>query len=122
MEPTRLKPEATYGLEGISSHAASCTMACWDAMDLRLRNKIAMVGGASKGLGFAVARALAAEGARVSLASRDGLPSGPRPSRSGGARVQGRSEAPRVSAPPTPLRGGLPPPSTASAAAVWFSP
>jgi len=40
-------------------------------MDLRLRNKIAMVGGASKGLGFAVARALAAEGARVSLASRD---------------------------------------------------
>ena len=40
-------------------------------MDLGLTNKIAMVGGASKGLGFAVARALAAEGARVSLASRD---------------------------------------------------
>jgi 3-oxoacyl-[acyl-carrier protein] reductase len=30
-----------------------------------------MVGGASKGLGFAVARALAAEGAHVSIASRD---------------------------------------------------
>jgi 3-oxoacyl-[acyl-carrier protein] reductase len=40
-------------------------------MDLGLTNKIAMVGGASKGLGFAVARALAAEGARVSIASRD---------------------------------------------------
>jgi len=31
-----------------------------------------MVGGASKGLGYAVARALAAEGAHVSIASRDG--------------------------------------------------
>ena len=40
-------------------------------MDLGLTNKIAMVGGASKGLGFAVARALALEGARVSIASRD---------------------------------------------------
>ena len=41
-------------------------------MDLGLKDKIAMVGGASKGLGYAVARALAGEGARVSLASRDG--------------------------------------------------
>jgi len=40
-------------------------------MDLGLKNKIAMVGGASKGLGFAVARALALEGAQVSIASRD---------------------------------------------------
>jgi 3-oxoacyl-[acyl-carrier protein] reductase len=40
-------------------------------MHLGLTNKVAMVGGASKGLGFAVARALAAEGARVSIASRD---------------------------------------------------
>lgn len=40
-------------------------------MDFGLKNKVAMVGGASKGLGFAVARALAAEGARVSIASRD---------------------------------------------------
>jgi len=40
-------------------------------MDLGLRDKIAMVGGASKGLGYAVARALAAEGAQVSIASRD---------------------------------------------------
>src|SRR5437899_2734555 len=40
-------------------------------MQLGLTGKIAMVGGASKGLGFAVARALALEGARVSIASRD---------------------------------------------------
>jgi len=40
-------------------------------MDLGLKNKVAMVGGASKGLGFAVARALALEGAQVSIASRD---------------------------------------------------
>ncbi|HEY2905635.1 MAG TPA: SDR family oxidoreductase [Vicinamibacterales bacterium] len=40
-------------------------------MDLGLKNKVAMVGGASKGLGYAVARALAAEGALVSIASRD---------------------------------------------------
>ncbi len=40
-------------------------------MDLKLTGKVAMVGGASKGLGFAVARALAAEGAKVSIASRD---------------------------------------------------
>ena len=39
-------------------------------MDLNLTNKIAMVGGASKGLGYAVARALAGEGARVSIAAR----------------------------------------------------
>jgi 3-oxoacyl-[acyl-carrier protein] reductase len=40
-------------------------------MDLGLRGKIAMVGGASKGLGFAVARALAGEGVHVCIASRD---------------------------------------------------
>ena len=40
-------------------------------MNLGLENKIAMVGGASKGLGLAVARALAAEGALVSIASRN---------------------------------------------------
>ena len=40
-------------------------------MDLGLRGKIAMVGGASKGLGFAVARALAGEGAQLSIAARD---------------------------------------------------
>ena len=40
-------------------------------MDLGLKGKVAMVAGASRGLGFAVARQLAAEGAHVSIASRD---------------------------------------------------
>jgi 3-oxoacyl-[acyl-carrier protein] reductase len=40
-------------------------------MDLHLRDKVALVAGASKGLGYGVARALAAEGARVSISSRD---------------------------------------------------
>jgi 3-oxoacyl-[acyl-carrier protein] reductase len=40
-------------------------------VNLGLEGKIAMVGGASKGLGLAVATALAAEGAHVSIASRN---------------------------------------------------
>lgn len=40
-------------------------------MDLGLNGKIAMVSGASKGLGYATAKALAAEGAIVSISSRD---------------------------------------------------
>lgn len=39
-------------------------------MDLALTGKVAMVAGASRGLGYAVAEALAAEGAHVSIASR----------------------------------------------------
>ena len=40
-------------------------------MDLGLKGKVAMVAGASRGLGFAVAQALAAEGAIVSISSRN---------------------------------------------------
>jgi 3-oxoacyl-[acyl-carrier protein] reductase len=40
-------------------------------MDLGLKGKVAMVAGASKGLGYAVARALAAEGVKVSVSSRN---------------------------------------------------
>ncbi len=40
-------------------------------MNLQLDGKVAMVAGASRGLGFAVAEALAREGAKVSIASRD---------------------------------------------------
>jgi len=38
-------------------------------MDLGLKGKVAMIGGASRGLGFAVAEALAREGALVSISS-----------------------------------------------------
>ena len=40
-------------------------------MELGLNGKVAMVAGASRGLGFAVANMLAREGARISIASRD---------------------------------------------------
>ena len=40
-------------------------------MDLGLKGKVAMVAGASRGLGFSVAHALAQEGALVSIVSRD---------------------------------------------------
>jgi 3-oxoacyl-[acyl-carrier protein] reductase len=39
-------------------------------MDLGIEGKVAMVAAASQGLGFAIAQALAAEGARVSMAAR----------------------------------------------------
>jgi 4-hydroxy-tetrahydrodipicolinate synthase len=42
-----------------------------DFVDLGLKGKVALVAGASRGLGFAVARELAAEGASVSISSRD---------------------------------------------------
>jgi len=40
-------------------------------MDLNLKNKVALIAGASKGLGYAVAYALAQDGATVSISSRD---------------------------------------------------
>jgi len=40
-------------------------------MDLNLKNKVALIAGASKGLGYAVAHALAQDGATVSISSRD---------------------------------------------------
>ncbi len=40
-------------------------------MELGLKGKVAMVAGASRGLGYAVARGLAAEGVAISMSSRD---------------------------------------------------
>lgn len=40
-------------------------------MELGLKEKVIMVAGGSKGLGFAIAKACAADGARVAIASRD---------------------------------------------------
>src|SRR5205085_4490585 len=40
-------------------------------METGLNGKVALVAGASKGLGYAVAHALAADGATVSISSRD---------------------------------------------------
>lgn len=39
-------------------------------MDLKLNDKIAIVGGASQGIGFGIARALAAEGVKLALSAR----------------------------------------------------
>jgi 3-oxoacyl-[acyl-carrier protein] reductase len=56
-------------------------------MNLGLEGKVAMVAGASRGLGYAVAEALAREGARVSIASRDERAITAAASRIGGAEV-----------------------------------
>ena len=40
-------------------------------MDLGLQGRVALVTGASKGLGFAIARTLAEEGVKVAITSRD---------------------------------------------------
>ncbi|MFH1090372.1 MAG: SDR family NAD(P)-dependent oxidoreductase [Pseudomonadota bacterium] len=39
-------------------------------MDLGLNGKVALVGGASRGLGYAIARSLSREGARVIITAR----------------------------------------------------
>jgi 3-oxoacyl-[acyl-carrier protein] reductase len=41
-----------------------------DRVDLSLNGKVALVGGASQGIGYAIARLLAAEGARVAMVAR----------------------------------------------------
>jgi 3-oxoacyl-[acyl-carrier protein] reductase len=67
-------------------------------MDLRLENKVALIAGASKGLGYAVARALAGEGAIVSISSRD-----PAAIKDAGARIE-RETGAKVLAVPVDVR------------------
>jgi 3-oxoacyl-[acyl-carrier protein] reductase len=55
-------------------------------MNLGLNGKVAMIGGGSRGLGLAVARALAGEGAQVSIASRN-----PDAIKAAGGRIQQES-------------------------------
>jgi len=67
-------------------------------MDLKLKGKVALVAGASKGLGYAVAHALAAEGAHVSISSRDETAI-----RAAGSRIEQETGA-RVLATPVDVR------------------
>ena len=43
-------------------------------MDLSLKGRVALVGGASQGIGHAIASLLAAEGAHVAMVARKGEP------------------------------------------------
>ena len=54
-------------------HSLLSAKRCLDSLSMRLglESKRAAVGGASRGLGFAIARALAVEGCRVAVASRN---------------------------------------------------
>lgn len=58
-------------------------------MDLKLRGKVAAVTGASRGLGFAIARSLAQEGAKLAICARDagGLEAAAESLRQTGAQV-----------------------------------
>src|SRR5262249_7501192 len=53
----------------ISRHDGTLDRGC-PAMKLEIDGRVALVSGASRGIGLAIARALAAEGARMALAAR----------------------------------------------------
>jgi 3-oxoacyl-[acyl-carrier protein] reductase len=72
---------------GVGSPVATVQSEARGGMDLGLKGKVAMVAGASRGLGFAVAQALASEGALVSIASRDEASIGAAAERLGNGQV-----------------------------------
>jgi 3-oxoacyl-[acyl-carrier protein] reductase len=67
----RVYEMASRSESGVASPARTIQLQHRGGMDLGLKGKVAMIAGASRGLGFAVAEALASEGAFVSIASRD---------------------------------------------------
>ena len=71
-------------------------------MDLGLRDRVYLVTGGSRGLGYAAAEALVAEGARVVLSARD----------AGATRAGGRGPRVRAGGRGWPLTTPTPPPRT----------
>ena len=70
-------------------------------MDLGLKGKVAMIGGASRGLGYAVAEALAREGASVSISSTT-----PATIESAAKKIEAAAPGAQVLAMPVDVRNG----------------
>ena len=66
LRPAACDPRPATG--GLRPATCACDIVC--TMDLGLKNRVAMVAAASKGLGRAIAVSLAREGARLSICSR----------------------------------------------------
>src|SRR4051794_38161986 len=82
-------------------------------MDLRLKGRVAVVTGASKGIGKAIARGLAAEGVNLVLLSRHG-------DELDAAAAEMKRDDVRVLAVPTDIRDGGAVTAAAEAAAAEF--
>jgi 3-oxoacyl-[acyl-carrier protein] reductase len=63
-------------------------------VDLKLKDRIAIVGGSSQGIGYGIARALAGEGAKIAMTARR-----EKPLRQAAARIEAETEAPVLALP-----------------------